>query len=426
MPAGGRENNPYIGQHANDAAATAEVVLRGWDLAGAPRKDMYYFDTTLNIPKQWDGTSWRATQSKQQNAVYVGKHGNDANDGLSEETAKLTFGAAITYAATQSPAVNNQFTIVCNDAGRYVENIVGQAWINIYAPNATLTGDHTIVDNVIWETGTFECGSTNGIIKASGTGLSWVKATRMIATGSQTMVICSGGSLCVCVDYMEVQNGFGVISLTTGNVGFKFGQINVLGAGYGIAIASGASAHVCCLGECIQAPSGTALYVIAGTAELTCNLITATAAWNIATGATAVIRVATFTGTETITGTVIKHILEQEILFSTTDGNFQTALTLALDDNSTYMIEVKTVARRTGGSAGTAGDGGAFVRRVAFKRTGGGNATIIGATNNDYTARDQATFDQTFAGSTTNVLIRVRGAANNNIDWKLLVRVTKI
>jgi hypothetical protein len=90
------------------------------------------------------------------------------------------------------------------------------------------------------------------------------------------------------------------------------------------------------------------------------------------------------------------------------------------------MIEVKTVCRRTGGSGGTAGDGGAFVRRVSFKRTGGGNATIIGATNNDFTARDQATFDQTFAGSGNNVLVRVRGAVHNNISWKSLIRITKI
>lgn len=125
-------------------------------------------------------------------------------------------------------------------------------------------------------------------------------------------------------------------------------------------------------------------------------------------------------------GTATGDRVQLSANLNTTDGNFATLYTLALDDNTAYLIEVHTTQRRTGGTAGTAGDSGGLVRRVVFKRTGGGNATIVGATSNIFTARDQATFDQTFAGSTTNVLIRVRGATNNNVSHGCTIIVQKI
>jgi hypothetical protein len=50
----------YIGEYADDAAATAEIVLRGWDVAGAPRPGMLYYNTTSNELRVWTGGAWTA------------------------------------------------------------------------------------------------------------------------------------------------------------------------------------------------------------------------------------------------------------------------------------------------------------------------------------------------------------------------------
>lgn len=51
----------YIGEFATDVLATARVVTLGWASGGNPRKGMVYFDTTLNVPKTWNGTQWLET-----------------------------------------------------------------------------------------------------------------------------------------------------------------------------------------------------------------------------------------------------------------------------------------------------------------------------------------------------------------------------
>ena len=81
----------------------------------------------------------------QSNIVYVGKHGNDGNSGLNIDEAKLTFGAAITTASGIGTA-----TVVCMDSGTYTENLTGQSNVNIYAPNAYINGNHTLVDGNVW------------------------------------------------------------------------------------------------------------------------------------------------------------------------------------------------------------------------------------------------------------------------------------
>lgn len=48
----------YIGEYASDALATADVVARGWDIAGNPRPGMTYYNTTSNRIFFWDGVAW--------------------------------------------------------------------------------------------------------------------------------------------------------------------------------------------------------------------------------------------------------------------------------------------------------------------------------------------------------------------------------
>jgi len=54
---------------------------------------------------------------------YVGKHGNDANTGLSYDEAFVTFGAAVVAATAAAPGAANKFVLTCMDAGIYTEAV---------------------------------------------------------------------------------------------------------------------------------------------------------------------------------------------------------------------------------------------------------------------------------------------------------------
>ena len=80
------------------------------------------------------------------------------------------------------------------------------------------------------------------------------------------------------------------------------------------------------------------------------------------------------------------------------------------------MVDANVVARRTGGTAGTAGDIAAYGRRAAFKNVGG-VLTQISTTTAVGTYESQAGWDCTITTSGTNILVRGLGAANNNVTW---------
>jgi hypothetical protein len=101
---------------------------------------------------------------------------------------------------------------------------------------------------------------------------------------------------------------------------------------------------------------------------------------------------------------------------ATTDATVTTLQTIAITASNTYQIEARVQARRTGGTSGTAEDGASYVVRGTYK-TVAGTVTLIGAVTADYTAEDQAAWDATLTISGTNVLVRVTGAANNNVTW---------
>lgn len=56
------EQQNYMGEHANDAAATAEVQANDWDTngdgTGNPQQGMFYYNTTFKAFLLWDGTQW--------------------------------------------------------------------------------------------------------------------------------------------------------------------------------------------------------------------------------------------------------------------------------------------------------------------------------------------------------------------------------
>lgn len=110
---------------------------------------------------------------------------------------------------------------------------------------------------------------------------------------------------------------------------------------------------------------------------------------------------------------------------ATTDATVTTLHTFTVPATTTYFIEVSVVARRTGGTAGTAEDGAGYVIRGTYKNVAG-TATLIGALALDYTAESVAGYDATLTLTGATVLCRVTGVADTNITWHLTARVRQI
>lgn len=92
--------------------------------------------------------------------------------------------------------------------------------------------------------------------------------------------------------------------------------------------------------------------------------------------------------------------------------------------STTYYINATVIARRTGGSAGTAEDGGQYTLQAAYKNVGG-VATIIGARTRIQN-EDQVGWSADFVATGATVELRVTGAANNNITWHMTARVNQV
>lgn len=110
---------------------------------------------------------------------------------------------------------------------------------------------------------------------------------------------------------------------------------------------------------------------------------------------------------------------------ATTDATVTTINTIAVAATTTVMIEAHVRARRTGGTSGTAEDAAGYIIAGTYKNVAG-TATLVGAVSADYTAEDQAGWDATLTASGGNVLLRVTGAANNNVTWHSTVRVMQV
>lgn len=112
---------------------------------------------------------------------------------------------------------------------------------------------------------------------------------------------------------------------------------------------------------------------------------------------------------------------------STTNNTVTTLWTLTIPATTIVDIEGTIVARRTGGSSGTAEDSAGYKRQVRIKNVAG-TATIVGTgphvigTDDE----DQAGWDATFDVTGATVRCRITGAANNNVNWKGTFKVCKV
>jgi len=134
----------------------------------------------------WNGTDWTVVGTRgvnESNIYYIGKHGDDANNGKSIEKAKLTFTNAIATAVSGD-------TIVCFDEGTYTESITTKSGVNIYAPNANFvasSGNAFVVnDNVNIKINKVTVGTGSAAFgKFSGSGVSTVECNEINVVNGQ-------------------------------------------------------------------------------------------------------------------------------------------------------------------------------------------------------------------------------------------------
>lgn len=110
---------------------------------------------------------------------------------------------------------------------------------------------------------------------------------------------------------------------------------------------------------------------------------------------------------------------------ATTNGSATQIFSVTLDTDSVYLIKVHIVGRRTGGAAGSAGDGYGGIIAGVFKNVGG-SASQIGSTTVVAEGESQAAFGSAFVAGGPGVTVQVTGAANNDISWHCTAFVTKI
>ena len=101
----------------------------------------------------------------------------------------------------------------------------------------------------------------------------------------------------------------------------------------------------------------------------------------------------------------------------TTDATVTTIHSEKIPVDQTLGVVGYVVARRTGGSSGTANDGAMYRVEFAGKNTSGTAALVGGAGVVTTLAEDQSGWTVTLSASAASVLVRVTGASNNNITW---------
>jgi len=174
----------------------------------------------------------------QSNILYVGKHGNDADDGLTVDKAFLTFGAA---QAAASPG----YTLWCFDNGTYTENLTGSLGIGIHAPNAVLVGAHTMTTGNGWNFSQMNVATgTTGITMATASQNAFLNVGRMEIAGNGIGITCTAGILFVIAGSVVVENGFFVGSSTADEVQLLFGEVVFTGTGVGFGVATSGKIQV--------------------------------------------------------------------------------------------------------------------------------------------------------------------------------------
>jgi len=248
------------------------------------------------------------------NIIHIGKHGNDSNSGLTNNDAKLTFaGARAAIVTAGDAAADHRYILWCADAGIYSEDLVGLAYVDIWAPRAsinTLTTTHTIVDDVSWKIGSVTAPTGDkAFTKSVGTGSARIRIAHLNCTGTGNGILVTAGSLTIDAKQISVENGYGIGGASSsGHIHVNCTYLHITGTGTGLAAILAdcmITGQIGCLSK-TGAGSGTGIYLGNSTAviNLLVGRIDTTVAWNVLAAGTLNIHCPNVSGTKTETGTV--------------------------------------------------------------------------------------------------------------------------
>lgn len=246
------------------------------------------------------------------NVVYVGKHGNDSNNGLSNNNAFLTFGAAITYCNNNSPSSSNIFVINCFDPGNYEEEITVPQYVSIFAPNCRITGkiNVSINSNIILNSitrGASTVGATIELSSGGTSGRAKLDINKIYQTGSNTAILNRQTSLSLILncDYLEIENGKAINDLSTDCYDIYVNIRHIHISGTGTAISNNSSA--CTISGYINnitGSSGTAIECNNGMISINNTIINVNTAYSIGSSGSVIIQSNSVTGSKTVNGSL--------------------------------------------------------------------------------------------------------------------------
>jgi hypothetical protein len=108
----------------------------------------------------------------------------------------------------------------------------------------------------------------------------------------------------------------------------------------------------------------------------------------------------------------------------TTDATTTALQRIVIPEDRTVYVDARVVARRTGGSSGSAGDSAWYRKQAGFKNIGG-TVSLIASIVTDQ-GEDQAGWDCGFSVSGNRAVLVGTGAADNNITWESRVSVLEV
>jgi hypothetical protein len=174
------------------------------------------YEHLYNAPELLNGGGGSSTDGVQ--IYYIGKHGNDANSGLTWNDAVLTIGQAHILTAAETPAIDNRFSIVCLDAGNYDEDVTCQSYVDLYMPEATVEGTITGADNSVTTVGWITPDSSTNALQLSASGQWIVDIKHIVLDTSCNGVYCNHASGVIAGTVKRISNAGGASSTVAFNI----------------------------------------------------------------------------------------------------------------------------------------------------------------------------------------------------------------
>ena len=187
---------------------------------------------SFEIPAGTYAPTWTENQ-----VIYVGKHGANADTGQSIYEAKLTITAGIAQAVADGATALNPYTVVCLDGGIYTENLTLAAGVHVLAPGATVVGTIIVAGDSSIEIDSQTYAGPGGwcITKANDalTGFYKANTVTITGTGNGVLNLFANNVLMVEVRRFFVENGFAIGDVVSGggHVHLKVGDIYITGTG---------------------------------------------------------------------------------------------------------------------------------------------------------------------------------------------------